>query len=113
MFNAKEDELFNLDLDPNVNQFQISRLDKIQRKIHRALIDAERLLSELKPTVILMNSYRSIAVFLFYVVLILSGFYFMPIVAGVIVLLYVFTQVFGIFEAYTRIERIKNLLKRH
>lgn len=113
IFNAKEEELFNLKSGQDSNDFQIQRLEKITRKINIALIDAENLLKELKPTLIMMNVYRNLAVFLFYMVLIVSGFYFMPIIAFLILSLAIFTQIFRLFETYSKIQLINNLLKRH
>lgn len=112
IFNSKEEELFNSNLNDSQN-FQLQRLEKIQAKINSALIDSEKLLKELRPTSILMNTYRNIAVVLFYCVLIISGFYFMPIVAFLIFSLAIFTQIFRIFETYTKVEKIRNLLNRH
>lgn len=113
IFNAKEEELFNLKIEDNSNDFQIQRLEKISKKINTALLDAENLLKELKPTAVIMNSYRNLAVFLFYLVLILSGFYFMPIIAFLILSLAIFTQIFRLFETYSKVELIRNLLNRH
>lgn len=113
IFNSKEEELFNLKMESESNDFQIRRLEKIQKKIDTALIDAEKILKELKPTSTMMNTYRTIAVFLFYIVLIISGFYFMPIIAVLILSLFIFTQIFGMFEKHSKFERIKNLIKKH
>lgn len=113
IFNAKEEELFNLKLVDDSNDFQIQRLEKISKKINIALFDAENLLKELKPTAMMMNVYRNLAVFLFYLVLIVSGFYFMPIIAFLILSLAIFTQLFRLFETYSKIQLINNLLKRH
>lgn len=113
IFNSKEEELFNLNLDRESNIFQISRLEKITKKIDIALIDAENLLKELKPIAVIMNLYRNLAVFLFYLVLIISGFYFMPIIAFLILSLAMFTQIFRLFETYSKNELILNLLHRH
>lgn len=113
IFNAKEEELFNLKLENDFGEYQIRRLEKIEKKIDTALTDADNLLKELKPTSIMMNTYRTIAVFLFYIVLILSGFYFMPFVAILILFLFLFTQIFGYFQKYSKIERIRNLIKKH
>ncbi|MCV9930069.1 hypothetical protein OIU83_20580 [Flavobacterium sp. LS1R49] len=93
--------------------YQRIRMGKIQKKIDTALIDADNLLRELLPTSIMMNTYRMIAVLLFYMVLILSGFYFMPSIAVLIFFLFLFTQVFGYFQKYSKIERIRHLLKKH
>lgn len=113
IFNAKEEELFNLKTEEQSNDFQIQRLEKISRKIDVALVDSENLLKELKPIAVIMNSYRNIAVFLFYLVLIISGFYFMPIIAFLILSLAIFTQIFRLFETYSKTELIRNLTNRH
>jgi len=113
IFNAKEEELFNLKTSNDSNDFQVRRLEKITKKINITLGDAENLLKELKPTSIIMNIYRNLAVVLFYFVLIISGFYFMPIIAFLIFSLAVFTQIFRLFETYSKIQLIRNLLKRH
>lgn len=113
IFNGKEEELFNLKLEEETEKFQIQRLEKIQRKIETALIDAEKLIKELQPTSIMMNVYRTIAVFLFYFVLVISGFYFMPVISMLILFLFILTQLFGLFEKYTKLDRIKHLLRKH
>lgn len=113
IFNAKEEEIFNnyenLENQPN----QVARFEKIQRKIDIALNDAEKLLIKIRPVFIMMNIYRTIAIFLFYLVLILSGFYFMPIIAVAISGLAIFTFLFRKIETYINIEEIKRRVKRH
>lgn len=113
IFNSKEEELFNLKLENDTELFQIHRLEKIQRKIDTALIDAEKLIKELQPTSIMMSVYRTIAIFLFYLVLIVSGFYFMPVISILIFFLFIFTQLFGFIEKYSKLDRIKHLLGKH
>lgn len=113
VFNAKEEELYNLQFEVEMTESQSTRLKKISKKIDIALSDANKLLGELKPTVTIMSIYRNIALFLFYLVLIISGFYFMPMVATVIFILAAFTQVFRWFETYSKLGKIRNLLKKH
>jgi len=113
IFNSKEEELFNLKFDKDSEIFQNRRLEKIQKKIEATLIDAEKLLKELQPTSNMMNVYRTVAVFLFYLVLVVSGFYFMFVISVLILFLFLFTQLFGLFEKYTKLDRIKNLLRKH
>jgi hypothetical protein len=113
IFNSNEEELYNMRLENEAQFLQIQRLEKIQSKIETVLIDAEKLLIELRPTSLMMNTYRNIAVFLFYMVLIISGFYFSAVVAFLILSLAVFTQLFRTIETYSKIEKIKNVLKRH
>lgn len=113
IFNAKEEEIFNnsgnLETQPN----QVARFEKIQRKIDIAINDAEKLLVKIRPVFIMMNIYRTIALILFYIVLILSGFYFMPVVAVAIFALAIFTFIFRKIETYVNIEEIKRRVKRH
>lgn len=113
IFNAKEEELYNnsenFDRKPN----QVERFKKIQKKIDIALIDAEKLLIKIRPVFIMMSIYRTIAIFLFYLVLILSGFYFMPIIAVTIFGLAIFTYLFRKIETSLNIDEIKNRVKRH
>lgn len=113
ILNSKEEELFNLNFQSEGNDFQTRRLEKIQKKIETALKDSEQLLKELKPVARIMVAYRNIAVFLFYCVLVISGFYFMPIVAFLILAFAVATQLFRLFETYSKIDKIKNLLSKH
>ena len=111
-FNGKEEELFNMN-NLQENSFQHQRLEKVKLKIHSTLQDAEKLLNELKPATRMMSAYRTIAILLFYAVLILSGFYFMPAIAVLILFLLVMTQLIGLFDRYNKVERIKNLLRKH
>jgi len=112
VFNAKEDELFNIQQE-DVKRHQETRLTKISKKIDVAISDAEKLLKELRPTVMMMSIYRNLAVFLFFMVLIVSGFYFMPVVSFLILSLAIFTQVFRLVETYSKLERIKRLIRKH
>jgi|GEM_PF-5793069 len=112
IFNAKEEVLINTNINEQ-NQTNEKRLEKIQAKINSTLTDSEKLLQELRPISILMKIYRNIAVVLFYCVLIISGFYFMPMVSLIILSLALFTQVFRLLETYTKIDKIRNLLNRH
>lgn len=113
IFNAKEEEIYNntenLENRPN----QVARFEKIQRKIDIALNDADKLLIKIRPVFIMMNIYRTIAIFLFYLVLILSGFYFIPVIAAAISGLAIFTFLFRKIETYLSIEEIKRRVKRH
>lgn len=113
IFNAKEEEIYNnsenLENKPN----QVARFEKIQRKIDIALIDAENLLIKIRPVFIMMNIYRTIALLLFYSVLILSGFYFIPVIAVAICGLAIFTFLFRKIETYVNIEEIKKRVRRH
>lgn len=113
IFNAKEEELYNLKFEGNIHESQSKRLMIIEKKIDIAISDADKLLKELKPTATMMSIYRNIAVLLFYLVLIISGFYFSPIVSFMIFSLAVFTQVFRLFETYSKLEKIKALIKKH
>jgi len=113
IFNAKEEELYNAQYDGSLSSASSKRLENIGKKIDHALADANKLLKELKPTVAIMSIYRNVAVFLFFLVLIVSGFYFMPMMATLIFALAVFTQVFRILETYSKIGKIRALLKKH
>lgn len=112
IFNAKEEEIYNNENFEN-NPNQLVRFEKIQKKIDIALVDAEKLLKKIRPVFIMMSIYRTIAILLFYLVLILSGFYFMPIISVAILGLALFTFLFRKIETYLNIEDIKNRLKRH
>ncbi|WP_291275345.1 hypothetical protein, partial [Flavobacterium sp.] len=113
IFNAKEEEIFNnsenLENKPN----QVARFEKIQRKIEIALNDAEKLLIKIRPIFIMMNIYRTIAILLFYLVLILSGFYFTPLIAVAITGLAFFTFLFRKIETYISVDEIRRRVKRH
>jgi hypothetical protein len=113
IFNAKEEELYNAQYEGSLNGASLNRLKNIGKKIDHTLADANKLLKELKPTVAMMSIYRNVAVFLFFLVLIVSGFYFMPMMATLIFALAVFTQVFRILETYSKIGKIRALLKKH
>jgi len=113
IFNAKEEEIFNNQLDLENNPYQVARFEKIQKKIEIALTDAEKLLIKIRPVAIMMNIYRTIAIILFYIVLIISGFYFKPIIAVAIFSLAVFTFLFRKIETYINITEIRNRVKRH
>ncbi|WP_432223123.1 hypothetical protein ACRASX_16295 (plasmid) [Flavobacterium sp. TMP13] len=113
IFNAKEEEIFNSSVNLENNPNQVARFGKIQRKIEMALDDAERLLLKIKPVSMMMNLFRTIAIVLFYVVLILSGFYFKPIIAVGIFGLALFSFLFRKIETYLNINEIKRRLKRH
>lgn len=113
VFNAKEEELYNMQYERAMEERHSNRLKNVSKKIDIALSDANKLLSELKPTVTMMSIYRNIALFLFYSVLIVSGFYFMPIIASTIFVLAVFTQIFRLLETYSKLDKIRNLLKKH
>jgi hypothetical protein len=113
IFNSKEEELYNTQLNFEQNPYQVQRFDKIQRKIDIALEDAEKLLIKIRPVSIMMNFYRTIAIILFYLVLIISGFYFKPIIAVAILGLALFTFLFRKIETYASIEEIKKRVTRH
>ena len=113
IFNAKEEELYNVQYDGHLNGASLKRLEIIGKKIDLALADANKLLKELKPTVSMMTIYRNVAVLLFFSVLIVSGLYFMPMMAILILFLAVFTQVFRMLETYLKIGKIRALLKKH
>lgn len=113
IFNAKEEEIFNNSENLENNPNQVARFEKIQRKIDIALNDAEKLLIKIRPVFIMMNIYRTVAIFIFYLVLILSGFYFMPVVAVGISGLAIFTFMFRKIETYINIEEIKKRVRRH
>lgn len=113
IFNAKEEEIFNSQLDLEKNPNQVARFEKIQKKIEIALIDAEKILVKIRPVSIMMNIYRTIAIILFYIVLIISGFYFKPIIAVAIFALAIFTFLFRKIETYINIEEIRKRVKRH
>lgn len=113
IFNAKEEEIYNnsqnLENQPN----QVARFEKIQRKIDIALNDAEKILIRIRPVLIMMNVYRTVAIILFYVVLILSGFYFLPVISVAIFGLAIFTFLFRKIETYLSFEEIKKRVRRH
>lgn len=112
IFNVKEEEIFNnSDLENNANQ--LARFQKIQRKIDIALSDGEKLLVKIRPVYMMMNMFRTIAIILFYIVLILSGFYFKPIVAVGIFGLAIFSFLFRKIETYLSINEISKRIKRH
>jgi len=113
IFNAKEEEIYNNNEDLENRPNQVARFDKIQRKIEIALNDGEKLLTKIRPVFMMMNIYRTIALLLFYLVLILSGFYFMPVIAAAISGLAIFTFLFRKIETYINIEEIKRRVKRH
>lgn len=113
IFNAKEEEIFNSAVSLENNPNQVARFAKIQLKIEMALDDAERLLLKIRPVSMMMNLFRTIAILLFYVVLILSGFYFKPIIAVGISGLALFSFLFRKIETYININEIKRRLKRH
>lgn len=113
IFNAKEEEIYNNNENLENRPNQVARFDKIQRKIEIALNDGEKLLTKIRPVFMMMNIYRTIALLLFYVVLILSGFYFMPVVSAAIFGLAIFTFLFRKIETYINIEEIKRRVKRH
>lgn len=113
IFNAKEEEIYNnsqnLENQPN----QVARFEKIQRKIDIALNDAEKILIRIRPVLIMMNVYRTVAIILFYIVLILSGFYFLPVISVAIFGLAIFTFLFRKIETYLSFEEIKKRVRRH
>lgn len=113
IFNGKEEELYNARLDFEQNPHQVARFDKIQRKIEIALEDAEKILTKIRPISIMMNIYRTIAIILFYLVLIISGFYFKPVIAIAILGLALFTFLVRKIETYASIEEIKKRVTRH
>lgn len=113
IFNAKEEEIFNSSLNLENNPNQVARFGKIQLKIEMALDDAEKLLLKIRPVSMMMNLFRTIAIVLFYVVLILSGFYFKPIIAVGILGLALFSFLFRKIETYLNINEIRRRLKRH
>ena len=113
IFNNKEEELYNSGLNSQLNPNQAKRLEKIQLKIEIALEDAEKLLITIRPISLMMNIYRFFAIILFYLVLIISGFYFRPVIAIAILSLALFTFLFTKIETYLNIEEIKKRLKRH
>lgn len=113
VFNSKEEEIFNSFQNLENNPLQVARFDKIQNKIDTALNDAEKLLLKINPLFIMMNLYRTIALILFYFVLVLSGFYFVPQVAVAIFALAIGTIVFRKIETYISIEDIRARMKRH
>lgn len=113
IFNTKENELFNIVYSTKDNELQKERLEKVSKQINIGISDADKLMKEIKPVVIMMSFYRNLAVILFFFVLFLSGFYFHPLVSIFILLLAFFTQAFRIIETYSKIERIKNLVQRH
>lgn len=113
IFNAKEEELYNLQQSSEFNEVQIRRLQNFEKKIDNAIKDAEKLLKELSPIALMMGLYRNIAVFLFYLVLIISGFYFSPFVSGLIFTLAMITLFYRLFNVYTKESIIKELIKKH
>lgn len=113
IFNSKEEELYNTQLNFEQNPHQVARFEKIQRKIDIALEDAEKLLIKIRPISVMMNIYRTIAIILFYLVLIISGFYFKPVIAVAILGLALFTYLIRKIETYASIEEIKKRVTRH
>lgn len=113
IFNNKEEDLYNTQLNFEQNPHQVQRFEKIQRKIDIALEDAEKLLLKIRPVSIMMNFYRTIAIILFYLVLIISGFYFKPVIAVAILGLALFTFLFRKIETFASIEEIKKRVTRH
>jgi hypothetical protein len=112
IFNIKEEEIFNnSDLENNPNQ--LARFHKIQRKIDIALNDGEKLLVKIRPVYMMMNMFRTIAIILFYIVLILSGFYFKPVIAVGIFALAIFSFLFRKIETFLSINEISKRIKRH
>lgn len=113
IFNAKEEEIFNNSQNLENNPYQVKRFEKIQRKIEIALIDADKILVKIRPVLIMMNVYRTTAMILFYIVLILSGFYFLPVISVAIFGLAIFTFLFRKIETYLSIKEIKKRVRRH
>ncbi len=113
IFNAKEEEIFNNLADLENNPNQVARFNKIQRKIEIALSDGEKLLVKIRPVHIMMNMFRTVAIILFYLVLVLSGFYFKPIIAIGIFGLAIFSFLFRKIETYLSINEITKRLRRH
>jgi len=113
IFNAKEEEIFNNSQNLENNPNQVARFEKIQRKIDMALTDAEKILVKIRPVLIMMNVYRTVAIILFYIVLILSGFYFLPVISVAIFGLAIFTFLFRKIETYLSFEEIKKRVRRH
>lgn len=113
IFNAKEEEIFNNLADLENNPNQVARFNKIQRKIEIALGDGEKLLVKIRPVHIMMNMFRTVAIILFYLVLVLSGFYFKPIVAVGIFGLAIFSFLFRKIETFLSINEITKRIRRH
>lgn len=113
IFNAKEEEIFNNLANLENNPNQIARFDKIQRKIDMAIDDAEKLLIKIRPVSIMMNMFRTVAIILFYFVLIISGFYFKPIIAVGILALAIFSFLFRKIETFININEISRRIRRH
>jgi len=113
IFNAKEEEIFNSFSDLEHNPNQEARFHKIQRKIDIALVDGEKLLVKIRPVFTMMNMFRTVAIILFYFVLVLSGFYFKPIIAVGIFALAIFSFLFRKIETYLNINEITRRIKRH
>lgn len=113
VFNAKEEEIFNNLANLENNPNQVARFDKIQRKINMAIDDAEKLLIKIRPVSIMMNMFRTVAIILFYFVLIISGFYFKPIIAIGILALAIFSFLFRKIETFININEISRRIRRH
>jgi hypothetical protein len=115
IFNAKEEELTNIHLgaDTELKESLKIRLKKITKKIDFALSDANKLMTDLIPIVRMMSICRNLGVFIFYIVLIVSGFYFSPIVAYGILMIAVLLFVVRWSETIIKEGKIKNLLSRH
>lgn len=115
IFNAKEEELYNSQINSkeHIRISQSSRLSKITKKVNYAISDANKLLKELNPVIRFMSLYRNIAVGVFYLVLIVSGFYFSPTIALIIFLLAVFVYMYGLFDSLIKKGKINTLINRH
>jgi hypothetical protein len=114
IFNAKEEELTNMKYEnANFASSQKDRLKKITEKIDLAIKDADHLMEELKPIISMMSLYRNVAIIVFYIVLIIAGFYFNVFIASSILIVAILTILFRWTESLLNLKRIRRLLLRH
>jgi len=114
IFNAKEEELINMEIAGSGNSQIIEKRKKIvSTKISETIKDATLLYGQIRPVMIMMSIYRNVGLVLFFCVLIISGLFISSYVCTMLMLLALFTVVYRIIETKMRGGLVNRILYRH
>ena len=114
VFNAKEEELINFQLQGGkLDASLTTRKNKISQRISATISDAKSLAKEIQPVLRIMTLCRNIGLFLFFTILVTSGLLFSPQVSFAIFGLAILTWLYRNLENFTKLNKIRRLLRRH